>query len=130
MGVSSWEASPFQTNSSNLGGMRLDGSALWAIRKNGWMELGFREDYFAQALLRSGWFGPGNAACQAPIALKSGEARLISEAAFRYPAGSAELRTEIGEFHGTSLVIDGSRQKAPASSDRISICRPATTAAK
>ena len=35
-------------------GLRLDGNSLWAIRKNGWLELGFREDYFARALAETG----------------------------------------------------------------------------
>ena len=36
-------------------GLRMDGELLWAIRRNGWMELGFSESYFKEALRRSGW---------------------------------------------------------------------------
>ena len=36
-------------------GLRLDGESLWAIRKNGWLELGFRRSYFLQTLTRYGW---------------------------------------------------------------------------
>jgi 2-polyprenyl-3-methyl-5-hydroxy-6-metoxy-1,4-benzoquinol methylase len=36
-------------------GVRLDGESLWAIRHHGWLELGFQEDYFREALGRSGW---------------------------------------------------------------------------
>lgn len=36
-------------------GLRMDGESLWAIRTNGWMELGFTEDYFREALARTGW---------------------------------------------------------------------------
>jgi ubiquinone/menaquinone biosynthesis C-methylase UbiE len=36
-------------------GLRLDGESLWAIRRNGWFELGFRQSYFLEALRRSGW---------------------------------------------------------------------------
>lgn len=36
-------------------GLRLDGESLWAIRRNGWFELGFRQSYFLEALQRSGW---------------------------------------------------------------------------
>lgn len=36
-------------------GLRLDGESLWAIRKHGWFELGFTEDYFEEALSRCGW---------------------------------------------------------------------------
>jgi ubiquinone/menaquinone biosynthesis C-methylase UbiE len=36
-------------------GLRLDGQSLWSIRKFGWMELGFSERYFQQALAKAGW---------------------------------------------------------------------------
>lgn len=36
-------------------GLRMDGEALWAIRTNGWLELGFRRSYFLQTLKRYGW---------------------------------------------------------------------------
>jgi protein-L-isoaspartate O-methyltransferase len=36
-------------------GPRLDGESLWAIRRNGWFELGFRRSYFLDALRRTGW---------------------------------------------------------------------------
>ena len=35
--------------------LRLDGESLWAIRKNGWFELGFQERYFLETLDRYGW---------------------------------------------------------------------------
>lgn len=36
-------------------GPRLDGESLWAIRRNGWFELGFQTSYFLGALRRTGW---------------------------------------------------------------------------
>jgi 2-polyprenyl-3-methyl-5-hydroxy-6-metoxy-1,4-benzoquinol methylase len=36
-------------------GLRFDGESLWQIRKNGWLELGFRETYFLRTLERYGW---------------------------------------------------------------------------
>ena len=33
-------------------GVRVDGESLWAIRQNGWLELGFQESYFVRTLLR------------------------------------------------------------------------------
>lgn len=36
-------------------GLRLDGESLWAIRKNGWLELGFQETYFRKLLAHHGW---------------------------------------------------------------------------
>ncbi len=44
--------------------LRLDGESLWAIRRNGWLELGFRQDYFLEALRRAGW-GAQLVACPA-----------------------------------------------------------------
>jgi SAM-dependent methyltransferase len=36
-------------------GPRCDLLSLWAMRTQGWMELGFREAYFLEALSRAGW---------------------------------------------------------------------------
>jgi SAM-dependent methyltransferase len=36
-------------------GLRTDGESLWAIRRNGWLELGFHPDYFRHALRRAGF---------------------------------------------------------------------------
>lgn len=47
-------------------GMRLDGESLWAIRRNGWLELGFQRDYFLEALHRAGWRARLAACCASP----------------------------------------------------------------
>jgi SAM-dependent methyltransferase len=36
-------------------GLRMDGESLWAIRNLKWLELGFNESYFREALSRTGW---------------------------------------------------------------------------
>lgn len=36
-------------------GVRLDGESLWAIRRNGWLELGFSEKYFLATLQKFNW---------------------------------------------------------------------------
>jgi SAM-dependent methyltransferase len=36
-------------------GLRLDGASLWEIRTKGWLELGFREDFFRDVLAHTGW---------------------------------------------------------------------------
>jgi len=36
-------------------GIRLDGESLWAIRRNGWLELGFSEKYFIETLQKFDW---------------------------------------------------------------------------
>ncbi len=42
-------------------GVRMDGEALWAIHNFGWLELGYRDDYFQQALATAGWTGTRHA---------------------------------------------------------------------
>lgn len=36
-------------------GIRTDGMAAWSIRRHGWLENGFTESYFLEALQRAGW---------------------------------------------------------------------------
>jgi 2-polyprenyl-3-methyl-5-hydroxy-6-metoxy-1,4-benzoquinol methylase len=36
-------------------GLRLDGMSVWSTRKYGWLELGFRTDYFRELLHKHGW---------------------------------------------------------------------------
>lgn len=36
-------------------GLRVDGASLWEIRTRGWLELGFREDFFIGVLAQTGW---------------------------------------------------------------------------
>ncbi len=36
-------------------GLRMDGESLWAIRANGWLELGFQQSYFVRMLHHLGW---------------------------------------------------------------------------
>lgn len=47
-------------------GIRKDGMAVWSIRKFGWFELGFRQDYFLAALQNFGWYGEIMASCDIP----------------------------------------------------------------
>lgn len=49
-------------------GLRLDGESLWAIRKNGWLELGFQESYLLEALRRTGWHGERISWAEMPFA--------------------------------------------------------------
>lgn len=48
-------AEPISHDFEDPWGLRFDGESLWAIRKNGWLELGFRPDYFEKTLARFGW---------------------------------------------------------------------------
>jgi len=48
-------AEPITDNFPIPWGLRLDGESLWAIRRHGWLELGFQETYFRQLLSQHGW---------------------------------------------------------------------------
>jgi 2-polyprenyl-3-methyl-5-hydroxy-6-metoxy-1,4-benzoquinol methylase len=48
-------AEPIDDSFSMPWGLRLDGESLWAIRRNGWLELGFQESYFLRTLHHLGW---------------------------------------------------------------------------
>jgi hypothetical protein len=72
----------------------MDGESLWAIRRNGWLELGFNEKYFEEALLRAGWYVTWSRDCpSAAIAL----ARRVKEAGGVYTTHAGKLATSIGK---------------------------------
>lgn len=50
-------AEPINRNFENPWCIRLDGQSLYVARRNGWMELGFRSDFFDALLKRTGWRG-------------------------------------------------------------------------
>ena len=87
-------------------GLRLDGNSLWAIRKNGWLELGFREDYFARALAECGWYGL-RTACADPGWLTLWEARRRGQPIFQAAAGDARLNTVVGRREDGAILLDG-----------------------
>ncbi len=67
-------------------GVRMDGEALWAARNFGWLELGFDEAYFREALSRTGWSGIKHVCATVPWAsvwqlrrLDAGEHHQVSE---------------------------------------------------
>ncbi len=88
-------------------GLRLDGCSLWAIRKHGWMELGFRDDYFQDALARTGWWGRKHA-CPDPAWLTVWEASRLGEAVLRFAAGGGPpVHTQIGQRRNGVLELLG-----------------------
>ena len=87
-------------------GLRLDGCSLWAIRKHGWMELGFRDDYFADALARTGWFGRKHA-CADPSWLTVWEACRREEALMRFEAAGPHLHTMVGQRRKGLIELSG-----------------------
>jgi ubiquinone/menaquinone biosynthesis C-methylase UbiE len=95
---------PIQPDLSYPWGLRLDGQSLWSIRKHGWLELGFREDYFAEALKRAGWLGRKHVAADPPW-LTVWEARRRG-VGLRFTAVHGALKTQVGACHGSSIVLD------------------------
>jgi 2-polyprenyl-3-methyl-5-hydroxy-6-metoxy-1,4-benzoquinol methylase len=58
-GIAAFTTEPVVPDHSNLvpypWGIRLGGLGIWAICKEGWLELGFQESYFIQVLKDAGW---------------------------------------------------------------------------
>jgi len=77
-------------------GLRLDGDSLWAARKNGRMELGFRDDYFQEALSRTGWVGRKHA-CPDPAWASVWEAGRREETVLRFAAAGLPVHTQVGQ---------------------------------
>jgi ubiquinone/menaquinone biosynthesis C-methylase UbiE len=95
---------PIQPDLSYPWGLRLDGQSLWSIRKHGWLELGFSEDYFAEALKRTGWFGRKHAAADPPwLTVWEGCRRAVG---LRFTAAHGALKTQVGICSGGSIIID------------------------
>jgi SAM-dependent methyltransferase len=97
-------AEPIQPDFAYPWGLRLDGQSLWSIRKHGWLELGFSDRYFAEALARSGWFGSRQVA-GVPSWLNVWEARLRQNTVFRYRADHPGLQTQVGERIEDCIVL-------------------------
>ena len=85
-------------------GLRLDGNSLWAIRKNGWLELGFREDYFAQALAATGWRGTRQASADLGW-LTIWQAQRSDTAIFDAAGHDPRLQTQTGQRTADGIAI-------------------------
>ncbi|HUO22789.1 MAG TPA: class I SAM-dependent methyltransferase [Caulobacteraceae bacterium] len=54
-GILVFAGEPIYADFQKPWGLRLDGASLWEIRTRGWLELGFREDFFRHVLDQTGW---------------------------------------------------------------------------
>ena len=85
-------------------GLRLDGQSLWSIRKHGWLELGFSEEYFAEALKRTGWLARKHAAADPPwLTVWEGRRRSVG---LRFTAANGALKTQAGTCTGGSIIVN------------------------
>lgn len=97
---------PIDPNFPQPWGVRLDGQSLWSIRKFGWMELGFTEDYFRTALAATGWRGECYASLDVPW-MKVWELSRAAEP-FSFKATDARLGTQTGERTDAGIRLRGS----------------------
>jgi hypothetical protein len=85
-------------------GLRMDGQSLWAIRKNGWLELGFNRNYFTKAINRINMvieYFDGSDGPWSRVAI----AQRAEDAILNFTPESGQLRTQIGRL--TPLGIEG-----------------------
>lgn len=85
-------------------GLRMDGESLWAIRKNGWLELGFNKKYFCSALARHGWAGVEYRGKDGPWS-SALIARRKCEMTQIYTFASGALMSQIGTRRGSVLAV-------------------------
>ncbi|OJY92714.1 MAG: hypothetical protein BGP25_07410 [Lysobacterales bacterium 63-13] len=97
-------------------GLRMDGLSLWCIRRHGWMELGFKEDYFRSLLESMDWslsFKPNRALPLMDIWIaRRPEGHSIysmpsgNEVMATWEAKDPELRTQVGILTSDSRAIE------------------------
>jgi ubiquinone/menaquinone biosynthesis C-methylase UbiE len=85
-------------------GLRMDGESLWAIRRNGWLELGFNKKYFNSALERAGWIGLEQEGQDGPWS-KVIIAKRKSEIGKSYTFKGGELRSQCGILDDSTIVV-------------------------
>ncbi|MGF6599991.1 2-polyprenyl-3-methyl-5-hydroxy-6-metoxy-1,4-benzoquinol methylase [Paraburkholderia sp. GAS448] len=85
-------------------GVRLGGEALWAIRKYGWLELGFNEEYFRHALLSTGWEGTKHESI-VHAAANVWEARRFDSRNLWTPANNLMIGSTVGQKESQSIRV-------------------------
>lgn len=84
-------------------GLRMDGESIWAIRKNGWLELGYNIGYFHAALNRFGFEAIEHVGSDGPWS-KTLIARRITRS-YEYRPGFEPLKNQIGHVSENGLKI-------------------------
>jgi 2-polyprenyl-3-methyl-5-hydroxy-6-metoxy-1,4-benzoquinol methylase len=107
-GVVAFAGEPITPDFPAPWGVRLDGCSLWAIRKNGWLELGFNETYFREALQRTGWIATTVRSADVPW-LSMWRASRASEFSKRYDASSPAVLTAVGQRDADGIRLSGVR---------------------
>ena len=102
-------AEPITSNFPIPWGLRLDGESLWAVRQNGWMELGFNDNYFYDALNYTGWQGRRYASKDVDWAVVWELSEPVLET-IHFDANDEKLKTMIGQRAEGSIAVG--RQEA------------------
>ena len=105
-GIACFAAEPIVEDFPIPWGLRMDGESVWAISRNGWMELGFRSDYFAEMLERAGWGCDTYQGSDSPLASVR-IARRMTEQRFCWAFNDGALQSEIGEKSANGVVASG-----------------------
>ncbi len=87
-------------------GLRMDGQSLWAIRRNGWLELGFNTRYFEEAMRRQGWWIERHVGADSPLSNVI-IARRSSDMTQRWNFADGKLMAGVGRIEGSRVVSDG-----------------------
>lgn len=106
-GIVCFGSEPISKNFPIPWGLRMDGESIWAIRRNGWFELGFNEKYFEEAMLREGWCLTWHRSADCSSA-SVGLAKRAREAGGVFATHAGKLATNIGKKNKSgSFVADG-----------------------
>jgi 2-polyprenyl-3-methyl-5-hydroxy-6-metoxy-1,4-benzoquinol methylase len=87
-------------------GLRMDGQSLWAIRRNGWLELGFNSKYFRALMASKGWAVQRHQGTDGSLSsLWLGQR--LSGTARRWTAADARVSSTVGCREGEGVRSDG-----------------------
>jgi 2-polyprenyl-3-methyl-5-hydroxy-6-metoxy-1,4-benzoquinol methylase len=87
-------------------GVRTDGESLWAIRQNGWLELGFHDRYFRDALRRVGLTPSVFRSLDLPW-INVWRATVGQFKPIVVAAGDPRLQSLAGDRHSNLIILDG-----------------------
>ncbi len=87
-------------------GVRMDGESLWAIRRHGWLELGFQPGYFRRALRLAGLYAQSHMSVDLPW-INVWDAKVGVPEAIGIPAWDPRLATQTGARENGSIQLRG-----------------------
>lgn len=105
-GLVCFAAEPINADFPIPWGLRMDGESIWAIRNNGWLELGFNAKYFRAALEKYGWRGMTIQGQDSPSSSVIIAKRFADwGGVFKYEEQG--LQNQIGKLSNSGCVADG-----------------------